>query len=564
MVMTACQGLPHDVGAGGCGVALGAGVGGTRRVPEGCAQVGRRQINWDETGLEVEFGQQEGLVRHKQTGSRIRRNAGPRAVFAVVWHFYLSFTYTEHVRAIVYNPVCISFVSVLPDHTYAAHNQSWNKHSGELIAKTNIMLSRSRAAARPPIQLLRLPASLRVQAYASAATSAPTTPTPPPWRPASILDDWVQREARPISLRQLTFFGRTLTESRLISSANYVRLELPTRLAHRLRNMQTLPYSALTNSHISHVYELYYTAFERLRKVPEITSIDDNDRFCEIVQSCLREHLSVIPRLAMGVIEIQNTISGEECDRFMTTLLRSRISRRSTIAPEDDFVGEIFLRCNAKEIVEQCATTARGLMAKAYGPDVAIPEVVVKGHLDTTFPYIPSHVEYMIGELLRNSMQACIEQSGRQCPPIEVLICEAAQHVIIRISDQGGGIERDILPYLWSFAKGPRRKTRLQNLEQVPKLAGTMQELRYADPQMAADAERHGEKHRSSLSALSGRQPNLRLGMGLPLSRIYAEYWAGSLEIHSLEGYGVDAFLQISKLGNKNEVLSTRAAMDAV
>lgn len=40
---------------------------------------------------------------------------------------------------------------------------------------------------------------------------------------------WVQREARPISLRQLTFFGRTLTESRLLDSANYCRLELPTR-----------------------------------------------------------------------------------------------------------------------------------------------------------------------------------------------------------------------------------------------------------------------------------------------------------------------------------------------
>jgi pyruvate dehydrogenase kinase 2/3/4 len=394
-------------------------------------------------------------------------------------------------------------------------------------------------------------------------------------------------------LRQLTFFGRTLTESRLISSANYVRTELPTRLAHRLRNMQTLPYSALTNPHISHVYELYYTAFERLRKVPEITCVDDNDRFCEVVQSTLREHLSVIPRLAMGVLEIQNAISGEECDRFMTTLLRSRISRRviaeqhlaltetfhapwhfpnaskSLTAPEDDFVGEIFLRCNAKEIVEQCAATARNLMSQAYGPDVTIPEVVVKGHLDTTFPYIPSHIEYMIGELLRNSMQAIVERPGTQSHPIEVLICEAAQHVIIRVSDQGGGIERDILPYLWSFAKGPRRQTRLKNLERVPKLAGTMQELRYADPSLAAEVEHtasndsnHGPT--SSLAMLSGRQPDLRLGMGLPMSRIYAEYWAGTLEIHSLEGYGVDAFLQISKLGNRNEVLSTRAAMDAV
>jgi len=70
--------------------------------------------------------------------------------------------------------------------------------------------------------------------------------------------------------------------------------------------------------------------------------------------------------------------------------------------------------------------------------------------------------------------------------------------------------------------------------------------------------------HDSSLSSLSSRPPNLRLGMGLPLSRVYAEYWAGSLEVHSLEGYGVDAFLQISKLGNKNEQLTMRASMDAV
>lgn len=44
------------------------------------------------------------------------------------------------------------------------------------------------------------------------------------------MTSWVDRPNRPISLRQLFFFGRTLTESRLLSSANYVRMELPTRL----------------------------------------------------------------------------------------------------------------------------------------------------------------------------------------------------------------------------------------------------------------------------------------------------------------------------------------------
>ncbi|KAK0637801.1 (Pyruvate dehydrogenase (acetyl-transferring)) kinase 2 [Lasiodiplodia hormozganensis] len=403
----------------------------------------------------------------------------------------------------------------------------------------------------------------------------------PPWRPSSVLDDWVQREARPISLRQLTFFGARLTEARLLGSANYVRSELPTRIAHRLRDMQTLPYVVVTNPNISYVYELYYRAFERYRRLPEVKTVEDNDELCKVIRETLDEHLTVIPRLAIGVLEVQGAMKPEETDKFMTTLLRSRISRR-TIAeqhlaltetfhspwhfpdakfqldPHMDSVGEIFLKCNAKEIVEHCANTTKDLMKKTYGPDIPLPDVKVEGHITATFPYILTHLEYIIGELLRNSIQAVIEQTklkGTGAPPIEVLICETQQHVIIRISDQGGGVPKDVLPYLWSFSKGPRSKLRIENLSRVPKLAATMQEVK---PRV------EGEHHDGSLSSLTSRPPDLRLGIGLPMSRIYAEYWAGSLELHSLEGYGVDVFLQISKLGNKNEQLTTRASMDAV
>ena len=203
------------------------------------------------------------------------------------------------------------------------------------------------------------------------------------------------------------------------------------------------------------------------------------------------------------------------------------------------------------------------MMRQSSGSD-KIPEISVQGHLDATFPYILSHLEYIVGELLRNSIQAVSEKykgSAQKPPPIEVLICEASQHVILRVSDQGGGIPREILPYLWSFSKGPHIETRLENLGQVPAMAATMQELTVSMERKHADKQTYRE---GSLDSLTSRPPDLRLGMGLPMSRVYAEYWAGSLELHSLEGYGVDAFLQISKLGNKNEQLTTRASMDAV
>lgn len=242
---------------------------------------------------------------------------------------------------------------------------------------------------------------------------------------------------------------------------------------------------------------------------------------------------------------------------------------------ETEFVGEVFLRCNAAEVIERCGKEVQELAHSAYGSNTILPEIRISGHEQATFPYILSHLEYIVGELLRNSVQAVVECPVHTSspPPIEVTICEAPQHVIIRVSDQGGGIPREILPYLWSFSKGPRSHQRLENLTHVPKMAATLQELRVPTSSRSTTSpnasplpsQSQGKpSHDSSLSSLSSRPPNLRLGMGLPLSRIYAEYWAGSLELQSLRGYGVDAFLQISKLGNKNEQLSTRASMDAV
>lgn len=395
----------------------------------------------------------------------------------------------------------------------------------------------------------------------------------PRWRPATALDEWVERPIRPLSLRQLFFFGRTLTEDRLISSADYVRTELPTRLAHRLRDMQKLPYVVVTNPNMSHVYELYYKAFENFRKLPVVRTVEDNDAMCTVISQNLKEHLTVIPRLVMGVLQCQDFMSADEMDAFANRALRARISRRviaeqhlaltdtfnspghsSHPSSENDFVGEVLLRCNAQEIIRGCGQFAQRICAESL-PGVTVPEINIRGHLTATFPYVLSHLEYIIGELLRNSVQAVMEGNiSSKPPPIEVLICETSQHVVIRISDQGGGVDREILPYLYSFNKGPRSQERLDTLGRVPELAATMQELK-------VPGSAHWQS--SSLSQLSTRDPKMRLGMGLPMSKIYAEYWGGALELHSLEGYGVDAFLQISKLGNQNERLMTRAGIDA-
>merc|ERR1711881_218454 len=136
--------------------------------------------------------------------------------------------------------------------------------------------------------------------------------------------------------------------------------------------------------------------------------------------------------------------------------------------------GEVLLGCNAKEIIERVGKFTQDICKSSAGADRMVPEIKIQGHVNATFPYILSHLEYIIGELLRNSMQAMVERQKtrprgwdeKAPPPIEVTVCEAPQHVIIRVSDQGGGIPRDILPHLWSFSKGPRSSQRLENLTQ--------------------------------------------------------------------------------------------------
>ena len=47
-----------------------------------------------------------------------------------------------------------------------------------------------------------------------------------------------------------------------MQSANYVRHELAVRIAHRIRDLQALPFVVMTNRNLEEVYEKYWTAFE--------------------------------------------------------------------------------------------------------------------------------------------------------------------------------------------------------------------------------------------------------------------------------------------------------------
>ena len=97
--------------------------------------------------------------------------------------------------------------------------------------------------------------------------------------------------------------------------------------------MQQLPYVVVTNQHINDVYNMYYNAFDTFRKFREIRTLDDNDEFCSMISHNLKGHLTVIPKLAMGILECGGLMDPVNLDKFMNTILKS------VRAPYNDLTG---------------------------------------------------------------------------------------------------------------------------------------------------------------------------------------------------------------------------------
>lgn len=398
------------------------------------------------------------------------------------------------------------------------------------------------------------------------------------------LEPYARKEARRLTLRQLVWFGRSITEERLITSANYVRTELPVRVAHRLRDMQALPYVVMTREGVSKVYELYWSAFEKLRKYPQIETLEDNAAFCAFLREILDEHGPVIPSLALGLSLTSQFLAPERLDSFMRKMLVSRISRRvlaqhhlalsSAFHGRDhdpdggDHVGIIYTNLKVKDCIQRCVrylTEAADQSSEQQNPRQAFlrkPNVVIDGHLDTEFPYIREHLEYIVFELLKNSMRATASHhhASTTSPEVRATIAASKDDVSIRISDRGGGIPNVKTPLdLFSFSH-IRNSERLDDT----RLGALRDASQSTEGLMATVAEQLGKRRAENPVPLSGDDRadpaqrvgagiHARIGIGVPMSNIYARYFGGSLELVSLDGWGTDVYVRLPRLGTNLE-----------
>jgi len=78
-------------------------------------------------------------------------------------------------------------------------------------------------------------------------------------------------------------------------------------------------------------------------------------------------------------------------------------------------------------------------------------------------------------------------------------------------------------------------------------MATVAEQLDETRSSVRADMDHNCEKR----NVRCGRR--MRIGIGLPMSNIYAQYFGGSLELVSLDGWGTDVYVRLPKIGTNLE-----------
>lgn len=258
----------------------------------------------------------------------------------------------------------------------------------------------------------------------------------------------------------------------LIQVASFLRRELPIRLAHRIQDLEGVPLMREMSS-VKEVKELYVKSFLELVNFDEkITNSDQEAAFSRLIESIYERHSRVLVQMARGAYQFRNHISKaggnardvfakmEETHKFLDRFYLCRIGIRVLIGqylalrqpPVENYVGIICSVTSPYEIVKRAIDDAAFMCTRKYGD---APEVIMSGRLDLTFPYVPTHLHYIMLELLKNSMRATVEWHGVDAdfPPIKVIIADGDDNedVVIKVSDEGGGIPRSNIKKIWSY-----------------------------------------------------------------------------------------------------------------
>lgn len=338
----------------------------------------------------------------------------------------------------------------------------------------------------------------------------------------------------------------------LLTVAAFLHRELPIRLAHRVYDLDRLERLHEMPS-VKLVREWYAQSAVEILECKRPTDKESEAHFANTILNIYDRHSAVLITMARGAHELRTVMreagdmsfeSESPIHNFLDSFYTSRIGIRMIIGQylalrtsetRSHRIGMLDTTVVPAEIASDAIASAKSLCERQFG---VAPEVELHGRLDLSFSYVPDHLYYIMLELLKNSMRATVEQQLKHCndadlddhllPPIKVVVADGEDNedVALKVSDEGGGIARSDMLKVWS----------------------------YLFTTTSHEVQRRGFET-SRGSDFGTDSPLAGLGYGLPISRAYARYFGGDVTLMSMEGYGTDAYVYLSRLGNHDEPL---------
>ncbi|XP_038828343.1 pyruvate dehydrogenase (acetyl-transferring) kinase isozyme 2, mitochondrial-like isoform X3 [Salvelinus fontinalis] len=352
----------------------------------------------------------------------------------------------------------------------------------------------------------------------------------------ALVDRFSKFSPSPLSMKQFIDFGSANACEK--TSFVFLRQELPVRLANIMKEIDFLPDKLLSTPSLQLLQSWYATSLMELvgflEKEPDDKKI--LKKFTETLVNIRNRHNNVVPTMAQGVVEYKDAfgsdpVTNQNVQYFLDRFYMSRISTRmimnqhslifdgSANPAHPKHIGTIDPDCDVTEVVKDAFDSSKMLCEQYYltSPEIDITQVNAKGpDQPLRIVYVPSHLYHMLFELFKNAMRATVEthEMALHLPPVKVRVSLGSEDLTIKISDRGGGvplrkIER-LFSYMYSTAPSP---VDIDNSRNAP-LAG--------------------------------------FGYGLPISRLYAKYFQGDLQLYSMEGYGTSAVIYLKALSSES------------
>jgi len=366
------------------------------------------------------------------------------------------------------------------------------------------------------------------------------------------LERYAAQKATPVTIQQMMLLHN---EKQRLHFAPHLKQELMIRVAKRHMEMRALPNRLRASEPVKRVEKLYYDFFNDLSVLQSPEDQEPEQKFTELIRDFYENDSATLPFIAQGMGDFKHTAAGQDLfsspaqrnalDAELDDLFTARLSVRMLIgqhAPvSKDGTGSKIKRglCVAN-VARQASNTTTQMCLKRFG---VCPEVEVVGHLDFKFTYVESHLHHMLFELLKNSVRAVVEthhgKAGEErrkrlklsgenhlgpdgLPKVVVAISGGSEDVVIKVSDEGGGIARSDLDKIWSY--------------------------QYTTASQQEQEVQDDDSLDNQASFIRFRENFYGFGYGLPIARVFARYFGGDLNVISTEGWGTDAFIYINRL----------------